>query len=131
MTDLHQYIKDHWKKQTVEDIAKATKCTVAKVSEVCERLGIDPISIKDQRTAFILEHMDNQSNYWMARQLNCSTATIYDIKRKILETRAVTIPPKEKEPFKIDFKMRDLFESELKDEVNYLAKQIRKQPTTK
>jgi hypothetical protein len=79
MTYIEEYILKHWKSNTVAMMADQLNLTPAIVRNAAKKMGIDPISPKDLKVAFILDNYERLSQEEMAECLECTKSTVGDL----------------------------------------------------
>lgn len=70
-----QFILDNYREMTMVELAKVLNISQGRVYNICVRLGIKPISIKDKTIKFIQQHLDLSFNQ-MAVALDISISTL-------------------------------------------------------
>lgn len=89
---IRDYVKAHWKNETIEMMAKAIGVDGKSISCWCKKLGVRPISPVELKVNFILKNRGRLTPKEMAKELDVSEVTIYMLLKKIKSGEIFTKP---------------------------------------
>lgn len=66
---MDAFVLGHYKLLTLSDMAKELACGPGKIDEVCKRLGVKPVSVREQNENYILSVHKHKTAAQMAKAM--------------------------------------------------------------
>ncbi len=126
------YIRRNERKQTIKEMAISLDITDNRLRSICTANNLKPITERERRSAFILEHYYKLSQREMAKRLGLSENAVRTIikednikERAIPEEQTKNINPPKETAEKKEYK---IIEKTLNDKLIEAAKEVLKHP---